>query len=64
LIPSADGITLSEYKSVRNKLSIKVDLPSPDSPENTRIVSQLGENTSTMELYLKRAALYSQHSGL
>jgi hypothetical protein len=28
----ADGIALSGYKSVRNKLFISVDFPRPDSP--------------------------------
>ena len=33
-IPLADGTLLPEYKSVRNKLFIKVDFPKPDSPKN------------------------------
>ena len=34
-IPSAFGIILSEYRSVKNRLSMRVDFPRPDSPTNT-----------------------------
>lgn len=32
VLPAAPGITLSGYRSVRNRLLIRVDFPSPDSP--------------------------------
>lgn len=33
ILSAAEGITRSGYKSVKNRLLIKVDLPSPDSPK-------------------------------
>lgn len=31
--PTTLGIAVSSYKSVKNKLSTRVDFPKPDSPE-------------------------------
>lgn len=39
-LPIASGITLSGYKSVRNKLLTKVDFPRPDSPTTISVNSK------------------------
>lgn len=39
-LPIASGIILSGYKSVRNKLFTRVDLPKPDSPTTIRVNSK------------------------
>lgn len=38
VLPAAPGMTLSGYRSVRKRLLIKVDFPSPDSPLDNRKV--------------------------
>jgi hypothetical protein len=39
--PDTGGISLSEYRSVRNRLFIKVDFPKPDSPERLNYVTTI-----------------------
>lgn len=48
--PAAPGMILSGYRSVRNRLLIRVDFPKPDSPENKThtvwLVTSTTEHTS------------------
>jgi hypothetical protein len=63
--PDTGGISLSEYRSVRNRLFIKVDFPKPDSPERLNYVTTIYIKWTIYELcHNKIKHIFGHHACL